>query len=269
MSSSSSQLVLWCLQPILQAAIAVLMFRRGQHKTFPVFFAYMPVQIVIFCVGFAAYRFTGVYAYFIVFCVLTAIDLIFNFKILHEIFLDIFRPYDALKDLGSALFKWGALVMILVSVVLISATPGTDSPLLRTLLVVQRSLRLVQCGLLVFLLAFCRYLGVSWKRPSFGLALGFGTLAGSEMIINALYTGSHFRLNVANVANTAAVDVAVILWLLYFALNQREAVTPVLIPQRWDEALAEIRPQMDSESLIPMFETMVDRALSKAQDTHA
>jgi hypothetical protein len=191
---------------------------------------------------------------------------VFNFKILHEIFLDIFHPYDALKDLGNALFKWGALVMILVSIVLIAATPGWGEPLLRTLFVVQRSVRLVQCGMLVFLLAFCKYLGVSWKRQSFGLALGFGLLAASELISNALFTGKHISLDIGNIVNMAAADFGLLIWLSYSAWNRQQSATPVLIPQRWDEALSDIRPHTEPESLIPMFEDMVDRALSKAHD---
>jgi hypothetical protein len=47
-------------------------------------------------------------------------------------------------------------------------------------------------------------------------------------------------------------------------------MVPVLVPQRWDQALAEIQPaQSDADSLIPMFEHMVDQALSKTDKAHA
>ena len=44
---------------------------------------------------------------------------------------------------------------------------------------------------------------------------------------------------------------------------------PILVPQRWENALMEIQPHSEPESLIPMFEHMVDRAFSKTQDGHA
>jgi hypothetical protein len=44
---------------------------------------------------------------------------------------------------------------------------------------------------------------------------------------------------------------------------------PVLIPQRWDNALMDLQPQTEADSLIPMFEHMVDRAFSRTQDRHA
>ena len=61
-----------------------------------------------------------------------------------------------------------------------------------------------------------------------------------------------------------------LVWLLYSLLNRRRDMVPVLVPQRWDEALMEIQPpQGDADSLIPMFEHMVDQALSKSHDTPA
>ena len=43
--------------------------------------------------------------------------------IIYEIFLDVFRPYHTLKDLGSVLFKWAALVMSLVAFVVAASSP--------------------------------------------------------------------------------------------------------------------------------------------------
>ena len=64
----------------------------------------------------------------------------------------------------------------------------------------------------------------------------------------------------------AGYNIGMLTWLGYCLLNEKTSAVPVLVPQRWDEALLELQPQMDSESLIPMFEHMVDRALSKAPE---
>jgi MFS family permease len=257
------------LQPALQAAVAVVAFRRRLHKDFPVFFAYILVQIALFAVEFPVYHYSSSSTYFYTFWSGAALNVIIAFKIIHEIFLDIFRPYPALRDLGTALFKWAALIMVLVSVVVISVSPGWDDPLQQTIEVVQRCVRVVQCGMVLFLLAFCKNLGVSWRRLSFGIACGFGLFAGTELFTTALYSGLHIRGTMMNLIDMGAYNVGMVLWLLYSVLNRREVVVPVLVPQRWDEALTDIHPHSDAESLIPMFEHMVDRAFSKAQDTHA
>ena len=269
MSSPHVQLALWILQPALQAVVAVVMFRRRLHKDFPIFFAYVLSQIVIFAIEFPINQWAGYGTYFYTYWIAAAISLVFDFKIIHEIFVDIFRPYHALKDLGTALFKWAALVMLLVSVVLISTNPGWEDPLAQTILVVQRCVRVIQCGMVLFLLAFCKHLGVSWRRQSFGIALGFGLFGGMDLIASALYSGAHFAGAVLDIAKMTAYNASLLLWLLYTFLNRRDFRVPVLIPQRWDDALTDIQPRTDSESLIPMFEHMVDRAFSKAQDHRA
>ncbi len=268
MSSPQIQLALWVLQPALQAAVALVIFRRKLHRQFPVFFTFTLTQIAFFAVEFPVYRWFNS-AYFYTFWITTAVNVVLAFKIIHEVFLDIFRPYPALMDLGTALFKWAALIMVLVSVVVISVSPGWDDPLMKTILVVQRCVRVIQCGMVLFLLAFCKHLGVSWRRQSFGIALGFGLFAAVELLTTALYSGSHIGGQTVNAINMTAYNGGMIVWLLYSGLNRREFPLPVLVPQRWDHALTDIHPHDDSESLIPMFEHMVDRAFSKAQDSHS
>jgi hypothetical protein len=269
MSSPQIQLALWVVQPALQAVVAVIVFRRKLHKAFPTFLTFLIAQVAIFAVEFPVYYRGRGEVYFYVYWFANAFNLVLEFKIIHEIFLDIFRPYHALKDLGTALFKWAALIMILVSVVLISISPGWDDPVANTVMVAHRCVRVIQCGLVLFLLAFAKRLGFSWRRHSFGMALGFGLMATSELLTYALYSGTHISVNLTNSINMLTCSGGALVWLTYSILNRREVTLPVLVPQRWDEALMDMQPHSETESLIPMFEHMVDRAFSKAQDTHA
>jgi len=271
MSSQQIQLVLWVSQPILQAMIGVAVFRRKLHKQFPAFFLYIVAQVVFFLVSFplrdSSFLIFGVYSlYFAVYYCSAAMNVIFAFKIIHEVFLDVFHPYPALRDLGTALFKWAAMIMVLVSAVMISMSPGWDDPVKRTILVVQRCVDVIQCGMVIFLLAFCQNLGVSWRRQSFGIALGFGIGSGVELLTHALYSGFHIHSVTTSLINLLGYETSLVLWMAYGLLHTRMAAMPVLVPQRWDDALMELHPQKEAESLIPMFEHMVERALSKTQD---
>ena len=268
MSSADIQLALWIVQPLLHTAVAVVMVRRGLNRAFPVFFTFTLAQIAIFAFQFSVYRWADHQVYFDVFWISMAMNLIIEFKIIHEVFLDVFRPYHALKELGTALFKWSALIMILVSVVVISVSPGWDNPLTKTVLVAHRCLRVIQCGMVLFLLAFSKPLGFSWRRQSFGIAIGFGVLSAAELLTNALFSGAHVSDGVMNLVNMGAYNIGVILWLGYSWFDSRATRMPVLVPQRWDEALMDIHPQDRTGSLIPMFEHMVDQAFSKTQ-SHA
>lgn len=274
MSSPDIQLALWVSQPILQAMIGVMVFRRKLHKQFTAFFYYTVAQIVFFAISFPISRYDSIYLdaghnyslYFVVYYTSAALNVIFAFKIIHEIFLDVFRPYPALKDLGTALFKWAAMIMILVSVVMISMSPGWDDPVRRTISVVQRCVDVIQCGMVIFLLAFCQNLGVSWRRQSFGIALGFGLSSGMELLTHALNTGFHIHSVTTSMVNLMTYEGSLLLWLAYSLHRKLESSVPVLVPQRWDDALMEIQPHNEAESLIPMFEHMVEQAFSKTQE---
>lgn len=272
MSSPQLLLVLWVIQPIIQAAMAIILYRRKLHKEFPAFFMYVVAQIPIFCIQFFLYRFTGPGGhglYFDSYWLACALNLLLAFRIIHEIFLDIFKPYHALKDLGTALFRWAAIIMVLVSAVLVSVSSSWRDPLMSTILVVQRSVAVVQCGLVVFLLAFSGSLGVNWRRLSFGVALGFGIVACGDLFMTMLYSVLRIHILISLVS-MAAYDLGMLVCLYYSVVNRRSDMVPVLVPQRWDEALMDIQAApSDVDSLIPMFEHMVDQALSKTSRPNA
>ena len=105
---------------------------------------------------------------------------------------------------------------------------------------------------------------------SFGIALGFGFISGSELITTALFSGGRLHAPTLQLAVLLAENAGMLVLLFYCLVNRRRDMVPVLVPQRWDEALADIHaPQSESDSLIPMFEHMVDQALSKTNNTHA
>ncbi|MBZ5599882.1 MAG: hypothetical protein LAN83_16340 [Acidobacteriia bacterium] len=263
---------LWIAHPVLQLAAATAVFSRRLHRTFPVFFAYLIWQILVFCALFPIHRW-GTYAeYFYCFWIADAISLALGFKIIHEIFLDVFRPYHTLKDLGSVLFKWAALVMILVACVVAAASPATDQgPLVQAVFTVQRCVRVMQCGLILFLLVFSGYLGVSWRQHSFGIALGFGGFAIVELALIALNAAGRETPAGVNLINAVAYNCAILVWFGYALLNSksRNASANLLMSQRWDQSLTDLQHPLPADSLIPMFEGMVDRAFSRTNGGQA
>src|SRR5579864_6577035 len=252
MSSLHLQLGLWISQPILQTIIGVALYRRKLHKQFPAFFVYTVAQIILCAISFGVHAsYSSVY-----------LDSAHNYSL----YFVMYYSWAALKDLGTALFKWAAMIMILVSVVMVSMSPGWDDPVRRTIRVVQLCVDVIQCGLLIFLLAFSQNLGVSWRRLSFGVALGFGLASCTELLTHALHSGLHIRSMTTSLIDMTAYEAGLLLWLGYSAFCKYESAVPVLVPQRWDDALTDIQPQNEAESLIPMFEHMVEQAFSKTQD---
>jgi len=131
----------------------------------------------------------------------------------------------------------------------------------------QRCVRIIQVGMVLFLLFFARYLGVSRRQHSFGIALGFGTFAVVELALIASWTGDHLGNVSMNLVNMTAYNATLLIWLGYTLAKSpdREAASTLLRPQRWEQSLSDIHHPLPADSLIPMFEGMVDRALSRTQ----
>ncbi len=259
--------VLWLTQPVFQTVIAVAMFRRAQHRAFKFFFAYVVTQIMTFAVVFSTFKYYYP-ATFYVSWISTAVSVALGFLVIHEAFLDVFRPFHTLRDLGTVLFKWAGLVMLLVAgVVSVSTSSSETAAWVQAIITAQRCVRIIQVGMVLFLLFFARYLGVSRRQHSFGIALGFGAFAVVELTLIASWAGDHMSQVAVNLINMFAYNATLLIWIYYTLAKSpaRDASATLLRPQRWEQSLTDIHHPAASDSLIPMFEGMVDRALSRTQ----
>src|ERR1700728_3293685 len=256
---------LWIMQPVLQTAIAVIMFRRGRYRQFKYFFAYIVAQILAFAVVFPTYRYAPAACFYLSWFSI-AISVALGFKVIHEAFLDAFRPFHTLRDLGTVLFKWAGLVMLLVAgVVSVSTNSAEMAPWVQAIITSQRCVRIIQVGMVLFLLFFAHYVGISRRQQSFGIALGFGSFAVIELVLICSWVGNHLGGRWMSVLNMAAYNGSLLVWVGYVAVTRpaRDASLSLLQPQRWEQSLTDIHHPLPSDSLIPMFEGMVDRALSR------
>jgi hypothetical protein len=262
---------LWCAQPLLQGVVAVVLWRRKLNKLFPAFFTYVLAQIGIFALTFPLRSAHNYEWFFYTYWLGAAVSALLSFKVIHEIFLDVFRPYHMLKDLGTVLFKWTGLVMLLVSVIVAFSNSAHGDPLSQAVTLLQRSVRMVQCGLILFLLLFSQFLGVTRKQQSFGIALGFGLFSSVELLLLALYSGGYLHSGLMNLVNTTMYDLSIVVWVAYVLARSsaRDVATNHLQTQRWERSLADLQnagvpSPADPDSLIPMFEGMVERAFSRS-----
>src|ERR1700688_2492819 len=202
--NSNIQLALWIAHPVLELFLIGAMLWRRLHRTFPVFFAYVIFQVLNFLVLFPIYKFGSTTAYFYAYWISMAVSLAIGFKVIHEVFLDVFRPYHTLKDMGTVLFKWAALVMLLVAVVVTASNQGSlDSPLVQAVIIGQRCVRVMQCGLILFLLVF---------------------------------SGGEIRPHMLSLINTTAYSFAIFVWIGYASWKTipRDAPANMRMSHRWE-----------------------------------
>jgi hypothetical protein len=266
---------LWILQPILACVVIAILLQRKHHKKFPFFLVYLVVKVADFCVMYPVYwwasdKFFERY-YMSIDSASTVVAVAIAFKVLHEVFLDVFRPFHTLRDLGSILFRWIGLVAVLVSVVVAASTPANTSPLHQALIALQRCLRMSQVGLVLFLLVFSTYLGIRRRDLSFGIAAGFGAFAFWELVNWALLFGGHqptsSNLMASNIASSVVYDGSLVCWCIYATQKTKVRLSDstTLQSQRWERSLTEVQHPVGNGALIPMFESMVEQALARAK----
>jgi hypothetical protein len=263
---------LWIMHPLLEAGIALFMLRRGLFRQFKFFFAYVITQLATFAVLFPAFFWRSSETLFYLYWGFDAISVTCGFFVIHEVFVDVFKFFHTLRDLGTVLFKWAGLVMLLAAaVVSVSTNSAQMAPWIQAISTSQRCVRIVQVGMIMFLLFFAEYVGVSRKQHSFGIALGFGSFAVIELILISSWVGNHLGETWMSIINMVAYNASLTLWLTYVAVKRpaRDVSRSLLQPQRWEQSLSDIHHPLPADSLIPMFEGMVDRALSRTVPPNA
>ncbi len=258
--------VLWFATTVLQSGLLVALYRRGLHRDYPFFFNYTILQVISVPILALASRISYPVYYYTYYFNL-GLSVIISFAVLQEVFKDAFRPYENLRDLSVILFRWSALVALLVGVMwAINASHASDSGVVNDVMqLADRSVRLMQCGLVFFLLLFHGYLGISPRSMLFGVSIGFGFFAAINMLV---FTGlsRHGILSDAALSriNAVAYMAAVGIWLGYTlvaapSLSKAHSEALLRGPD-WNSALEEARV-VQVDSILDTMDRTVERLL--------
>jgi multidrug transporter EmrE-like cation transporter len=270
-------LVQW-LAPIsiaaLEGVILVVLTKRNLRRDLRFFCAYLAFNICGFL--FLAFAVQGSpIRYFYSFWSVTAIGMLLCFAVLYEAFVSTLKPFSAVIDLAKMLFGWAALFLLISAGLTAAATSGAHtSKICAAVLLMDRSVQLLQCGLLLFLMIFEKRFGLSWRSPGMAVALGLGIQASVGL------SASYIREHVPAWAPTVEIldpmlrAGVLVFWVVILMLPESEKRTAEdspkrLILQRWDEALTShgygrtAGASGTVESFLPGIEKTVDRVLAR------
>ena len=222
---------LWIAPHALLVVVPVLMYTRRLHKSFPVFSLYTLYETLAFLFLFfhrdAALAHTQKVLYRYVFIATLAGSAALRFGIIQEIFNDVFRDYPRLEAIASASMRWltGALALAAILTAFYSSGSVPDN-LMAGVALLNRSVAIIQAGLLVFLFLFSRTFGLSWRSFAFGIALGFGILASTDLAVWALrLTSANIPfVKSLNLLLTGSYHVSVLVWLGYLVAAEKPVV---------------------------------------------
>lgn len=260
---------LWIAPALIFAFLVVSMHRRGMRQRFPYFFSYAVFQVVSFLVQFAVYHYWPK-LYFYEYWTGAALSIGISFAVIYEVFAEIFDPFEGLRDLGRVLFRWAAIVLVLAAVVMIVVTTSTSASIAftRGIVAFERSVRIMQCGMVLLMILCAPHLGLKRGHRVFGIGVGFGILAAIDLLAVAVVSRIGVSQTVAlvnSLLHMGAFTFAALLWLRYFLMPEpaRGPVVQVAPSERWNYALSTaMHPQTSGPSL-PLIMGVVDRAFQR------
>lgn len=217
---------LWIAPHALQVLIAIIMVRRRLWRDFPLFFAYTLFQIVEEGTLFVLDHNPAVsgYDYWLDRWVFLAIEVPLRFAIIFEIFSNVFRDYPGLKRLTRLVFRGATVVLLLAAIVVIAQAPDDGTyPILSRIHLLDLAVSMMQSGLLLLLIGFASYFGLSWGSPAYGFAFGLGIFASVRLAIEAVrvWTGP-VAGHVFDFVIMATYHCAVVIWLVYSLAPETE-----------------------------------------------
>ena len=263
---------IWLGGAVLLSALIGIMIGKRQRVAFPWFFQYAIFQAAVTLLLFVVYHYGSYPTYFYTYWTTAALGTVFAFCVVHEIFTVAFKPYPSLQQLGSMLFRWGALVVLLFATVMaLSSTGSTVNALTDAILTLERSALLMQCGMVLLLMFFSRHLGLNFRHRVLGLAMGFGGYAAVNLLLVSLRSGGWLTSDTAySLTMTSVYAVAIVSW-IGFMLAPEPARRPVLaepVSATWDSALSGLNGgssngNPSADALLMRMEAAVDRAFAR------
>lgn len=241
--------LIWLLGPAGNLVVVAAMLRRKLVQKFPFFFSYLAFHLLEAIVTFLVYRHFGrmSWAYVYEYWAVQAAGLLLRFGVIYEIFSHVLRRYEGLRRGAAVVFRCTAVLLVLAAVAIAVLGPSNEPGFaISGALVIQRSIDVVQCGLLILLFLFASYFALTWRNYVFGIALGFGLMASVELLAAALATQSPESLSVfiMNSLPRVAFDLAGVIWIIYLALPEPSRVELKALPQhdleKWNQELLEL-----------------------------
>jgi len=228
-------LFLWISPHVLLGVLAVILCKRRLYREFPAFFAYVLYEIAEFILLFTLYSVQGVtgkqygYAY----CATLILSIVLRFGVIDEVSRDLFRESQFLKVSARRSLQCITGLLLVMGVLLAVYAPGDNSAKWYAgIFVVNRGAAMVQCGLLLALLLFSRFLGLTWRRPAFGIALGLGVLTSVDLAYSALRAEFTSRVGAEflNLLVTGAYFVCVSIWIGYLLAPELQPASLTVVP---------------------------------------
>jgi len=252
MSSQLAMTIMSGAEFPLSALLGVLFWKKGLRRRFPALGAYLLLRIVsnpVFSLLLMAQ--TGqlggshetmrlcAQIYLLAFWAVYAFSAVLLYFVCQEIFCSALAAFPGLKKLGLVIFRWAALVSVIVSFSGVSFGHKGVLILPDVAIPMMRAVSLLELCLLGFLCLSMNALRLPVRSLSFGFSLGFGMAAANDFITMSFLPRFASLTAPLQFVYESIILLSFCTWIVYCALPER-ARKPLVMPvnstiYRWNE----------------------------------
>ena len=169
-----------------------------------------------------------------------------------ELFFHLLSSRPAIAKVGSRLISGVGAVLVLLATIAAAYVPvdNLQFPIGYRAHVLQQTLYMIECGLILFLFLFTAAFRLTWDRATLAIALGRGISSSVHLATWAVMAngGLPQRRYLLDFLNMATYQICVLLWFYYLLLPQKIATTSaVSLPENnldiWNRELERLLQQ--------------------------
>jgi hypothetical protein len=218
---------LWVAPNALALILAAAIVRRGLHKQYPFFAAYLFVAgLKELCLyGFdLSPRISG-NLWWGTFWTGTIVEGLVKFFVVAELLQHLLHPWPSIARMGRNIVSGSGVFFVLVAALSAAYAAPDKSPwFIGGAHILFETLYLTLAGLIISIFLLCTFFKIPWSRRAFGIALGFGVMWCEHLGLWALVAGGVVRNRVwIDFANMATYHVAVLIWFYYLLVPEKSA----------------------------------------------
>jgi hypothetical protein len=234
---------IWLAGLGVQALLIAVLLARKIWQKFPSFTTYVAFNLIGQVVTYIVFD-KGI-AHFYAFWVCETVVIVLTLRAVWEIFTNLFSPHPALQKLARIIFRITVVGLVLLAVGVIYMQSGDAKGIADAISLAAEAARIVEVGLIMFLLLSSSAFGLHWRQSTFGIILGLGMYAAVELTIMALvnYLGPA-SISGLSLARGIAFNFSLFIWLGYLLAPER-VTSNVEVPKRaqleqWNQAVMEL-----------------------------
>ena len=217
---------LWTAPNLLLLLLAVILWRRGIRERLPVFWAFAVLsslsQLAVYTADVVA-TITPATFWKVEWGSLI-VEGTLKFALIGEIFERVFGSYTSIARLGKSIIRALGAILILTATLAAALAPQDGRfGIVSGAHMLDQTIYLVECGLLLFIFVFASYFHLSWPRPWFGITLGLSISACVQLAMWAVLANAGLP-DVKRVLlvfiNMATYHACVLIWFYYLLVPQ-------------------------------------------------